>query len=328
MDTTASKDLLSRYTRVDTRSPEHARREIGRIFCPHLLTPRNGRGITGFHAVHRSAQQNFYSLNLIRYGCEVDIDPGELSRFFMLLFPIAGAGSARCGKETALVRPGQTAAILSPTLPAQVRWLEGCESIAVLLERDAVEQQWALMIDRPASPIEFSTRMDVSGAAGRLLWNHVRLMLEGVEATDIPSRYLTRLGEDLIQLMLSSFAHSQRSLLERSPKSSDAAAIRRVEEWIRANISRAFSVAEIAAESAMSLRALQDMLRRKKGTTLTELIEIIRLEAFRACLVHPDGPRSVTECAFAVGFGHLGRAAIAYQRRYGEMPSQTLRRRR
>ena len=31
--------------------------------------------------------------------------------------------------------------------------------------------------------------------------------------------------------------------------------------------------------------------------------------------------------AFAAGFGHLGRAAAAYRERFGEAPSETLRRR-
>jgi len=327
METVASDDLLARYTLVDTRSPDEARQKIGQIFTPHFLSPRDS-GAAGFHAVHRSVRQDFYSLNLVRYGCEVDIDPGELSRCFLLLFPIAGTGSVRCGKETALVCPGQTAAILSPTLSTRMRWSEDCEAIAVLLERDAMEQQWALMTDRPVSPVEFATGVDVSSAAGRLLLNHVRLMLEGVEAVDIPSRYRMRLGECLMQLMLASFAHSQRPLLERSSRSNDTAAIGRAEEWIRANIFRPFSVAEIAAASTTRLRALQDMLRREKGTTLTEMIETIRLEAFRACLMNSNNPKSVTECAFSVGFGHLGRAASAYQKRYGETPSQTLRRRR
>jgi len=328
METIVSEDLLARYTLVDTRSPEEARQKIGQIFTPHFLLPRNSKA-AGFHAVHRSVRHDFYSLNLVRYGCEVDIDPGELSRFFMLLFPIAGTGSVRCGKETAFVRPGQTAAILSPTLPARVRWSDGCETVVVLLEREALEQQWALMVDRPITPVEFATGIDVSRAAGRLLLNHVLLMLEGVETIDIPSRYRIRLGEGLMQLMLASFPHSQRPLLEKSSRSSTAGAIGRAEEWIRANISRPFSVAEIAAASATSLRALQDMLRRKKGTTLTEMIETIRLDAFRACLMNNShSPKSVTECAFSVGLGHLGRAAIAYQKRYGETPSQTLRRRR
>jgi len=326
MGSVASSGLLSRYTLVDTRSPEDARQEIGRIFCPHFLSPRV-RHASGFHAVHRCARQGLHSLNLVSYGCEVDIDPGQLSRFFLLQIPIAGGASVRCGKETALARPGQTASMLSPTLPTRMRWFEGCQKIIVLLEREAMERRWALMADQPATPVEFATHIDIAGAAGHLLMSHVALMLEAAQAMDIPLSYQARLGEDLMLLLLASFAHRQRPLLEKPAPLGDASTVARAEEWIRANIARPFSVGDIAAASGASLRSLQDTLRRKKGTTLTDMIQAIRLEAFRTRLITPGSPDSVTECAYAAGFGHLGRAAIAYQRRYGETPSQTLRRR-
>ncbi|MBN9274969.1 MAG: helix-turn-helix domain-containing protein, partial [Mesorhizobium sp.] len=46
-----------------------------------------------------------------------------------------------------------------------------------------------------------------------------------------------------------------------------------------------------------------------------------------AALREADEKTSVTDAAYAAGFGHLGRAASAYRRRYGETPSETLRRR-
>lgn len=327
METVASEGLLARYTLVDTRFPDEARQEIGRIFCPHFLAPRNRRAPL-FHAVHRSARQGFYSLNAVSYGCEVDIDPGELSRFFLLQIPVAGTAIVRCGKDTALAQAGETATLLSPTLSTRMHWSDGCQKIIVLMEREAMERQWTQMIDRPGRPIEFTTGINLASAAGHLLMNHVRLMLEGAEAVDVPAHYRIRLGEDLMILLLSSFPHSQGSFLEASARASDASAISRAEEWVRANISRPFSVTEIATASGTSLRSLQEMLRRNKKTTLTRMIETIRLEAFRDMLVNSRFQRSVTESAFAAGLGHLGRAAIAYQKRYGETPSQTLRRHR
>jgi len=328
MDAKASEGLLSRYTLVDTCCPEEARHEIGQIFVPHFLAPRD-RSATGFHAIHRSARQDFFSLNVVRYGCEVDIDPGELSGFFLLLFAIDGTGSVRCGNDTAQISPNHTAAVLSPTLPTRMLWSADCETIAVLLDRGAMEKQWAMMTDRPVSPVQFSTAVDLRAAAGNLLLSHVRLMLEGMEADDISTPYRTRLAESLMQLVLSSFAHSQRFRLEQSTASNETLAVRRAEDWIRANISRSFSADEVATASGFtSLRALQNTLRRNRDATLTEMIELIRLQAFHTCLTSRDGQHSVTDCALSAGLGHLGRAAIAYRKRYGETPSQTLRRRR
>jgi len=117
---------------------------------------------------------------------------------------------------------------------------------------------------------------------------------------------------------------------KRSPASPQAGSqsVRRAEDWIRANIDRSFAVADIAAAAGTSLRSLQEGVRRERRTTLSAMIESIRLERFHSALADPEGRGSVTEIAGMVGLGHLGRAAAAYRRRYGETPSETLRRTR
>ena len=326
MDAAASPSLLARHTLVDTRSPEEARQEIGRIFCPHFLSP-NHRHADGFHAVHRSARQSFYSLNFVSYGSAVEIDPGELSRFFLLQIPIAGSASVTCGTQTALASPGRIASLLSPTLPTRMRWSDGCDKLIVLIEREALQRHCRELADRAVGSVEFSTAIDCEGMAGRLLMNHVRLMYESADTGDaMPRAYLARLGEGLASLLLTSFAHSQRAALDAPAPPAGSNAVARAEEWVRANIDRPFSVAEIARAAGASLRSLQDGVRRQKGATLTQMVETIRLERFRALLSDPESRQSVTEAASIAGLGHLGRAAAAYRRRYGETPSQTLRR--
>jgi len=328
MNNIVSQQFRAHHPVVDTHCPEEARHQIGRILSPHFLSPRRA-GASRFHAQLRSVRQDFYSLNLIRHGCEVDIDAGEPSRCFLLLFPIAGGGTIRCGTDETVLAPGRSAAILSPTLPVRIHWSDDCDTVVVVLEREAMERQWASMIDRAPDTIEFAATVDLSKPSGRVLLNHVRQMFEGFESTEISSRYRRGLAECLMHLVLASFAHNQRPLLDRTIPSGHAAAVNRAEEWIRQNLSHPFCVADVAAASgAGSLRSLQNRLRRERGTTLSAMIEAIRLNAFRACLLDSDGARSVTECALKVGLSHLGRAAIAYQKRYGETPSQTLRRRR
>ncbi|MBE1043174.1 helix-turn-helix domain-containing protein, partial [Escherichia coli] len=48
----------------------------------------------------------------------------------------------------------------------------------------------------------------------------------------------------------------------------------------------------------------------------------------RACLEDPGcRVRNLTELALDFGFAHLGRFAEQYRRQFGELPSETLRRR-
>jgi AraC-like DNA-binding protein len=328
MDAAASFLPLARQTLVDTRSPEEARQEIGRIFCPHFLSPHD-KHAAGFHAVHRSSRQRGYSLNVVSYGCEVEIDPGELSSFFLLQIPLAGSATVRCGNDTALVSPNHFASLLSPTLPTRMRWSDGCEKLIVLVERNAMQRQCEQIAGHAVGTVEFATAIDMTSAAGRMLLGHIRLMIEAAETgTGMFGDYLSRLGESLNALLLTSFSHSQRAALETAVPAAGSAAVARAEEWIKGNLDRSFAVADIAAAAGVSLRSLQEGVRRQRGMTLTQMIETLRLEGFRSALADPANRGSVTEIAGLVGLGHLGRAAAAYRLRYGETPSQTLRRKR
>ncbi len=105
------------------------------------------------------------------------------------------------------------------------------------------------------------------------------------------------------------------------------AAVRSAERFILENAGRPIATADIAAAAGTCLRSLQDAFKKARGITLTEALQAARMERLRASLLDPAAPGSVADLVFAAGFGHLGRTAAAYRARYGESPSETLRRR-
>ncbi|UVC07959.1 helix-turn-helix domain-containing protein [Rhizobium sp. TH2] len=318
---------LSRYAAVDTRAPDDAREAIGRIFCPHFLNPL-GASAGSFHARHHTVQQIDYSVNFVAYGSTVEIDPGELSRFFLLQLPIKGSAKVRCGTVAADVQAGMGGSILSPTLGTRMTWNEGCEKLIVLLRREAVEAQFEVLTHERMRTIEFDTGVDLTGLVGSAIWQHAQLMLGAAEAGDsVPDAYRMLLRDGLTTLLLSSLASSVASAFQRPAPPAGPIAVRRAQEFMAANAERAISMAEIAAASGVSLRSLQDAYRKSRNRTLGEGLLALRLERFRAALVALDGMPSVSAAAFAAGFGHLGRAAAAYRERYGETPFETLKRR-
>lgn len=318
---------LSRFAAVDTRAPDDAREAIGRIFCPHFLNPV-GPSAGSFHARHHTVQQIDYSVNFVAYGSTVEIDPGELSRFFLLQLPIRGSAKVRCGTVAADVEAGIRGSILSPTLGTRMTWNEGCEKLIVLLRREAVEAQFETLTHERMRTIEFDTGVDLTGPVGGAIWQHAQLMLGAAETTNgVPDAYRTLLRDGLTTLLLSSLVSSVASVFQRPAPSADPIAVRRAQEFMAANAERAISMAEIAAASGVSLRSLQDAYRKSHGMTLGEGLLSLRLERFRASLVAHDGVPSVSAAAFDAGFGHLGRAAAAYRERYGETPFETLKRR-
>jgi AraC-like DNA-binding protein len=319
---------LSRFAAVDTRSPDAAREAIGRIFCPHFLNPV-GRNTEAFHARHHTALQTDYSVNFVAYGSTVDIDPGELSRFFLLQLPLKGSAAVRCGTLAADVQAGVRGSILSPTLGTRMTWQEGCEKLILLIRREAVEAQFESLTHRHARAIEFETGVELTGVVGRAILQHAQLMLDAAETSDgVPDAYRTLLRDGLTTLLLSRLASSVAPAFAQPAPSADPLAVRRAQDFMTANAERAISMAEIATASGVSLRSLQDAYRKARGVTLSEGLLLLRLDRFRRSLLSIDTQGSVADAAFAAGFGHLGRAAAAYRDHYGEAPSETLRRRR
>jgi AraC-like DNA-binding protein len=317
---------LARYAKVDTRSPDEAREQIGRIFCPHFLNPLQARP-ERFHARHHSARQAGYSMNFVAYGATVEIDPGRLQDFFLLQVPLRGSAHVRCGTVAADAQAGRMASILSPTLPTRMTWHEGCEKLIVLIDRQTVEAQYAALAGAPAEAIEFHSEVDLASGLGPLLDQHLGLMLAAAEnPTPAPEAYLVSLREGLIALLLTSLQHSGRARLTGEAPLPAPAAIRRAEAFIAANASQALSMAEVAAAAGTSLRALQEGFRRYRHSTLSRAVQDARLARFRQALTNPENDASVAHLAFAAGLWHLGRAAQAYRARYGETPSQTLKR--
>jgi AraC-like DNA-binding protein len=320
--------LLSRFAAVDTRSPDDAREAIGRIFCPHFLNPVGGNPVA-FHARHHTALQVDYSVNFVAYGSTVEIDPGELSRFFLLQLPLKGSAKVRCGTVAADVQAGQRGSILSPTLGTRMTWNEGCEKLIILIRREAVEAQFESLTHRPMRAIEFETGVDLTGVVGRAILQHAQLMLDAAETSDgVPDAYRTLLRDGLTTLLLSRLSSSVTPAFSRPAPSADPIAVRRAQDYMAANAEQAISMAEIAVASGVSLRSLQDAYRKARGVTLGEGLLTLRLERFRSTLLSVDAQGSVADAAFAAGFGHLGRAAASYRERYGEAPSETLRRHR
>ena len=84
---------------------------------------------------------------------------------------------------------------------------------------------------------------------------------------------------------------------------------------------------DLAAAAGTTGRALQDAFRRNYDTTPVGHLRTVRLERAYTELQNADATTGVTVDAVARRWGWTspGQFAVAYQRRFGEPPSRTLR---
>ncbi|NBP91663.1 MAG: AraC family transcriptional regulator [Actinobacteria bacterium] len=87
------------------------------------------------------------------------------------------------------------------------------------------------------------------------------------------------------------------------------------------------TVTDMARVAGVSIRSLQDGFKKYVGMSPTEYLRDVRLNRVREDLLSERALNtSIADIAFSWGFTHLGRFAKTYHDRFGELPSETLRR--
>jgi AraC-like DNA-binding protein len=106
------------------------------------------------------------------------------------------------------------------------------------------------------------------------------------------------------------------------------ASLKRIEEWMDANVEEAIGVEDMASVAGISVRGVQAAFRKYRGCTPSDALLLRRLARARDLLLNPLSGTTVTGVAFDVGLFHLGRFAARYSAMFGEAPSRTLARAR
>ena len=95
--------------------------------------------------------------------------------------------------------------------------------------------------------------------------------------------------------------------------------------FMQRNLARPLTTGEIAAAAGTSERSLRRQFHRFTGQSPIAFHRQLRLEAARQALCDNHAKADITTAAGMHGFSHLSHFTGQYRRRYGELPSATLR---
>jgi AraC-like DNA-binding protein len=192
---------------------------------------------------------------------------------------------------------------------------------------DPLLQKLAALIGAtPGRALEFAAATPVGEAAMRLqrLLRFFASELD-VSGAKMPAPVLAETEQALMVAFLFGNPNNYSSLLEGPLRAPASWQVRRAEDYIEANWDRPLSIEALARETSTSARSLFHHFKRSRGHSPMDFLKEVRLRHAREMLQR-DGS-SVTETAFACRFSNLGHFARDYYRRFGERPSETLRRR-
>lgn len=313
-------------TRLETDDLGEIVSVVAGIYCAHSIEPARGAraGAAGFE-VMRDGPQPIVQL---RYGRPVRVDAGSFPRLLLMQTCLDGSGSVEQGSLKAELRRGQTMP-LSPSVTTRLAFDGRFAQQSVRLEIERIEALCSKWLNRAAldRPLRFA--LAPFSAALEQAWGQAVGLIVGYARSGIPlpASAIANLDEFLVSLVLSQHPHNYSEDLARPQKAPPPRLIREAERLMR-NGGTDQTATTIATELDVSLRTLEMGFRAVHDCTPNEFLRRVRLEKVRAALLSADANTSVTDVALAHGFLHLARFSGYYQRMFGELPVQTLRRKR
>jgi AraC-like DNA-binding protein len=159
-------------------------------------------------------------------------------------------------------------------------------------------------------------------------WRHVCHVLDHATAQGGLHPLAARsLEESLLTAILLGLPHTATDSLAEEPAHPPHHLAGTIRDWMEANHHRPIGVTDIAVSVGISVRQLQAICQDQWGLTPTRLLRGMRLDHARAALTMTQlGPGAVTDVARAAGYFHMSRFAAHYRQRFGETPTQTLKR--
>jgi AraC-like DNA-binding protein len=318
---------LARHLLVRTGDLDEARERVARVFCEHKLDYlRSDRGLNMRQHVARFGN---LALSYITYGCDVSIDPDKLSTFFLVHLVPHGRSQIQVG-DREFVGSATTGSVTSPTLPMRMRWDAACGHLVLKIDRSALERHLSYLLGEVATrPIEFEPEFQVQAghvAGFTRLIEFVAHELDRDDTLLATPLGITGIEQALMSGLLAAQPNNYSAVLAKRAQAAAPRHVLRAEELIRTHPERPITIEDLTVTSGVSARALYEGFRRFRGTTPMAMLRTERLQRIRAELQSGAPTDKIADVAFKWGFAHLGRFAAEYRARFGELPSETLRR--
>jgi len=267
----------------------------------------------------------FASLDLCRisYGGSVRVTSPALENIYHLQVLLRGHCQWREGKAEHCLKPGELL-LINPDDPVDLTYSDDCEKfilkMPVRLMESACEAQRLVV---PPQGIRFVRNRYQQSELGGFM-NLLGMVCEEAEA----SERMPRIQDHYAQIVASKMLSLLGTNLHPANMGAQLASFERIAHYIDQHLKLDIDSELLARQAQISVRSLYGLFARHVRTTPKNYIRQKKLERVHACLSDPGcHVRNVTELAMDYGFLHLGRFAESYRKQFGELPSDTLKRR-
>ncbi|ARJ03984.1 hypothetical protein GCM10010988_26660 [Cnuibacter physcomitrellae] len=320
------------HVTMTARTPDRACEVAGRVFHAHRLEPRVGSGFT-FSLTSDTVGP--ITVGELTYGAGVAIRTAEYRTAYQVNHALEGTLRTSSGSERREITE-RWAAVYRPDRPTAIAgWERPATMLAVKILRDPLERFVESYTGEPrggeALPLTMS--LDTTSPEGRAWRESLRRLRSAARAgiADGPVLRSILVDDCLTALTLAALPgrRGRTTGADTALEAGSAAgrsAYSLAVELMHAAAAEPLTLPLLAAHAGVSGRALQLAFQQHVRTTPMRYLRQVRLDLARRELRRAGADDSVGDIARRAGFGHTGRFAAEYASRFGEHPSDTLRR--
>ena len=223
------------------------------------------------------------SVNYIRYGADVEIEPGELGSFYLIQIqiPVKGHAWVRNGKIDVYATTA-TPNVLNPDPYTNIRWYSGCEKLLLQIDPEALQNTAEQLIGRRLpGPGVFEPRIEFERLEMRSWWQRVQTVVRTVNddrlftAEDGLSQRLVE--EELIEAFCLRQPSNISHYLQAEPGRVAPVHVKRAQRFIHENLRRSITIGDIARAAGVTPRCLQLGFRAACDMTPLQYLRCERL---------------------------------------------------
>ena len=264
------------------------------------------------------------TLHYCRYDTETRIDfpAGAGYRQF---FCLSGAGDIQLGAERLILDPTQTVA-LAPGREISATYGDNYRQLVAQFDEPWLRRKAALITGAEPRGALIQGREDARPLDERMRLRFITLSLALQFSGDAPPSPIV--VTELAEALGSAFLMENGLRLEPRAGAASRADVARLEDYIRAHWAEPLTVEAMAAACGISVRSVFQRFKEQHGRSPMAYLRAVRLDEAQALLLSGAGAASVMEIAMTCGFSSFGHFARRYRERFGELPSETLERRR
>lgn len=316
------QNVLAKAVVYDHASPFEVSHYVNQHVGNHRLQVSSDNAAASL----RSMDFSDIGLSRISYGSEVQVLCPDLMGVYHFQIVTRGRCQWQFADRALELGAGQ-ALMMNPSEQIDLNYSSDCEKLIVKvpeeLVRSACLEQFGAL---PRCGVRFDTDV-VNLTDSRAFMSFLQVVF--FEADDVVNVDATRLcvsyRDLLVRKLLTTFPSNVSQ--QPAPASQDPQLVG-ILDYVAANIKADLSVEELAAMCRVSVRTVYNLFAKQLSTTPRLYIKQMKFKALHQDLLTLASVRNVTEVALDYGFTHLGRFSSDYKRIFGELPSETLKRRR